>query len=123
MEDNEHLFPKPYAPVLSELLTTLKERLPPETLEELLREVGARLAAGRSTPAGEGGLERRVQEAAAIFGELGGLPQIERSNGRFMIRSTGCPLAAVSAIHPEVCRIGQALVAQLVFNCVSSLYA
>jgi hypothetical protein len=53
----------------------LKERLSPETVEEALRQVGTRLGAGRPTPAGrEPGLERRVQEAAAMLGELGGLP-------------------------------------------------
>jgi predicted ArsR family transcriptional regulator len=98
----EHLFPKPYASVLCELLATLKERLPPETLEEALRQVGTRLAAGRPTSAGrEAGLERRVQEAAAILGDLGGLPQMERSNGGFVIRSASCPLAAVSAASPR----------------------
>ena len=105
----------PGASVLCELLATLKERLPPETLEEALCQVGTRLAAGRPTSAGrEAGLERRVQEAAAILGDLGGLPQMERSNGGFVIRSASCPLAAVSAAHPEVCRLGQALVAQVV---------
>jgi predicted ArsR family transcriptional regulator len=111
----EQLFPKPYAPVLRELLATLKERLPPETVEEALRQVGTRLGAGMPAPAGrEPGLERRVQEAAAMLGELGGLPRIERSNGGFVIRSACCPLAAVSAVYPEVCRVGQALVAQVV---------
>jgi predicted ArsR family transcriptional regulator len=111
----EHLFPKPYAAVLRELLATLKERLPPEMVEEALRQVGTRLAAGRPNPvAREPGLERRVQEAAAMLGELGGLPQMERSNGGFVIRSASCPLSAVSAAHPEVCRLGQALVAQVV---------
>ena len=112
----EHFFPKPYAPVLSELLAALKGRLPPETVDELLRGVGARLAAGRSTPAGgkAAALEQRVAAAAAMLGELGGLAQVERSDGAFVIRSASCPLAAVSAAHPEVCRLGQALVAQLV---------
>ena len=112
----EHLFPKPYAPVLSELVAALKGRLPPETLDELLREVGARVAAGRSTPAGgrAAALEQRVEAASAMLGELGGLPQVERSDGGFVIRSATCPLAAVSAAHPEVCRLGQALVAEVV---------
>jgi predicted ArsR family transcriptional regulator len=111
----EHFFPKPYAPVLSELLAALKERLPSETLNELLREVGARLAAGRSTPAGgAAALEPRVEAAAALLGELGGLAQVERSNGGFVIRSVSCPLAAVSAAHPEVCQLGQALVAHVI---------
>jgi predicted ArsR family transcriptional regulator len=112
----EHLFPKPYAPVLGELVAALKGRLPPETVDELLREVGARVAAGRSTPAGgkAAALEQRVAAAAVMLGELGGLAQVERSDGGFVIRSASCPLAAVSAAHPEVCRLGQALVAEVV---------
>jgi predicted ArsR family transcriptional regulator len=45
---------------------------------------------------------------------MGGLAQVERSNGGFIIRSASCPLGAVSAVHPEVCRLGQALVAEVV---------
>jgi predicted ArsR family transcriptional regulator len=112
----EHFFPKPYAPVLSELLAVLKGRLPPARVDELLGEVGTRLAAGRSTPAGgrAAALEQRVGAAAAMLGELGGLPQVERSGDGFVIRSASCPLAVVSAAHPEVCRLGQALVAEVV---------
>ena len=113
----EHFFPKPYAPVLSELLAALKGRLPPETVDELLREVGARLAAGKPAPAGGGraaALEQRVEAAAAMLGRLGGLAHVERSDGSFVIRSASCPLAAVAAAHPEVCRLGETLVAQVV---------
>ena len=111
----EHLFPKPYAPVLGELLAALKGRLPPETVEGLLGEVGTRLAAGKSSPAGRAAaLEQRVEAAAAMLSELGGLAHVERSDGGFVIRSASCPLAAVSAAHPEVCRLGQALVAEVV---------
>jgi predicted ArsR family transcriptional regulator len=111
----EHLFPKPYASVLSELIAALKGRLPPEAVDGALCEVGRRLAAGRSVPAGgQAGLERRVQEVVTMLAELGGFPEMERSDGGFIIRSVSCPLGAVSAIHPEVCRLGQALVAEVV---------
>jgi predicted ArsR family transcriptional regulator len=112
----EHFFPKPYAPVLGKLLTALKGRLSPEALDELLGAVGARLAAGRSTPAGgrPTALEQRVEAAAGLLGQLGGRAHVERSDGSFVIRSASCPLAAVSAAHPEVCRLGQALVAEVV---------
>jgi DeoR family transcriptional regulator, suf operon transcriptional repressor len=111
----EHLFPKPYAPVLRELLTTLKVRLPPEAVEGALREAGRRLAAAKLAPAGrQSGLERRVHEAAALLGELGGLARVERSNSGFIIRSASCPLGAVSVVHPEVCLLGQALVSEVV---------
>ncbi|MBV9491400.1 MAG: helix-turn-helix domain-containing protein [Verrucomicrobia bacterium] len=111
----EHLFPKPYAPVLSELLATLKGRLPPEAVQGLLRDVGRRLAAGRPVRAGrESTLEERVQAAATVLAELGGLPGVERLDGGFIIRSASCPLGAVSAVHPDVCQLGQELVAQIV---------
>jgi predicted ArsR family transcriptional regulator len=59
-------------------------------------------------------LEQRVEAAAALPSELGGLAQVERCEGGFVIRSASCPLAAVSAAHPEVCQLGQALVAEMV---------
>jgi predicted ArsR family transcriptional regulator len=110
----EHLFPKPYAPVLSQVLAVLKQRLRPEAIEGILRDVGRRLGADRPVPTEGDGLERRVQAAAKAFGELGGLPHVERSNGRFTLCSASCPLSAVSATHPEVCQLGQALVSQIV---------
>ena len=42
----DRLFPKPYAPVLGQLLDVLAERLEPAEVEALLRAVGRRLAAG-----------------------------------------------------------------------------
>jgi predicted ArsR family transcriptional regulator len=113
-QEAEHLFPKPYAPVLGQVLTALKQRLRPEAIEDLLRDVGCRLVAGRPVPAEGDGLEQRVQAAATALGELGGLPHVESANGRFVLHSARCPLTAVSATHPEVCQLGQALVSQIV---------
>lgn len=42
------LLPKAYAPVMGVLLDTLGERLGPDALAELLREVGRRAAVGRA---------------------------------------------------------------------------
>ncbi len=110
----EHLFPKPYAPVLNQVLAALKRRLRPEAIEDLLHDVGHQLVAGRPALAEGEGLEQRVQAAAKALGELGGLPQVEAAKGRFILRSASCPLAAVSATHPEVCQLGQALVEHIV---------
>jgi predicted ArsR family transcriptional regulator len=110
----EQLFPKAYAPVLTELLTALKGRLQIETVEEILRDAGRQIARSRSFPLREGQMEQRVHEAAVLLCQLGGLAKVERSNGSFMISSASCPLAAVTAIHPELCQSGAALVGEVV---------
>jgi predicted ArsR family transcriptional regulator len=43
----ENLFPKAYDALLNQLITALKGRFPPETIEGVLREVGRSLATRR----------------------------------------------------------------------------
>jgi predicted ArsR family transcriptional regulator len=44
---------------------------------------------------------------------LGGLAELEERDGSFVIRGYGCPLAAVTPDHPEVCRMAEALISEL----------
>ncbi|MBD0373886.1 MAG: ArsR family transcriptional regulator [Pyrinomonadaceae bacterium] len=110
----EHLFPKAYDALLNQLITTLKGRLPPEALEEVLREAGRSLAAGQVSDSGPAELEVRVQRALEVLKALGGSPGVEREGDQLLIRSTACPLAAAVAEHPEVCGLAETLVAEIV---------
>jgi predicted ArsR family transcriptional regulator len=66
------LLPKAYAPVMGVLLDTLGERLGPDALAELLREVGRRAAAGR---VGQGDdVRMRIEAAYGVLGESAALP-------------------------------------------------
>jgi predicted ArsR family transcriptional regulator len=107
----EELFPKAYEPVLGRLLDILAERLGPEESEALLRSVGRRLAEGKNAPAG--GTRARLESAAGVLNELGGLAELEERDGTLVIRGYSCPLAAVTPEHPEVCRMAQSLVAEV----------
>jgi predicted ArsR family transcriptional regulator len=109
----DRLFPKAYDALLNQLITTLKSRLPPEAIEDVLREVGRSLAA-RHTDGGPADLEGRVRNAVEILKAIGGTPSVEREDGKLFIRSGGCPLAAAVAEHPEVCELAEALVAEIV---------
>ena len=109
----ELLFPKAYDALLNGLIAALKGRLPPETLEEVLREVGRSLAAGQA-PGEGGGLRERAESAAKVLKALGGSPLVEGEGGRLLIKSGGCPMAAAVAEHPEVCELAEALVAEIV---------
>ena len=107
----EDLFPKAYEPALSRLVEVLYERLGPEESEALLRSVGRRLVEGKTVPTH--GTRARLEAAAGVLSELGGLAELEEQDGNLVIRGYSCPLAAVTPEHPEVCRMAEALVAEV----------
>ncbi len=109
----EALFPKAYGPVLRQLLDVMSERLGPEETEVLLRAVGSRIADERTVPA-DGFLRTRLEAAVAVLDELGGLAELEQCDGTFVIRGYSCPLTGVIPGHPEVCRLAEALLTELV---------
>jgi predicted ArsR family transcriptional regulator len=113
-DEAERLFPKAYDALLNQLITTLKGRLPPSAIEDVLREVGRSLAARHSSDGGSADLEARLRNALEILKAIGGTPSLEREDGKLIIRSGGCPLAAAVAEHPEVCELAEALVAEVV---------
>jgi predicted ArsR family transcriptional regulator len=108
----EQLFPKAYGPVLQHLLEVLSERLPSDEVETLLREVGRRIAAGWNVPPGD--LRVRLEAALEVLNELGGMAELESCDGHYCIRGYSCPLAAVVPGHPEVCRLAETLLTELV---------
>jgi predicted ArsR family transcriptional regulator len=109
----EQLFPKAYDALLNQLITSLKGRLSPAELSGLLREVGRALAKGRGA-GGKMSLERRAQRAVEALAALGGAARVEREGGKLFVRGASCPLAAAVAEHPEVCRLAEALVSEVV---------
>lgn len=106
------LLPKAYAPVLSLLLSTLAERMSSEELDELLREVGRRAASGRTEPGQD--IRLRIDAAYGLLAELGGVADLEESEGSVFIRGFSCPLAALVPQHPEVCRLAETLLTEIV---------
>jgi predicted ArsR family transcriptional regulator len=107
-------FPKPYGPLLQQLLVVLSERLAPPELAEALREVGRRVAAlYRDDVQGED-LRERVIQAAGVLTELGGLAEVEEGEGKLLIRGFDCPLAAAVEGHPGVCCLAEAMLSELV---------
>jgi predicted ArsR family transcriptional regulator len=110
-QEGEDLFPKAYEPTLGLLLDVLSEHLGPEESEALLRLVGRRLAEEHSTRAD--GAHARLETAVEVLNELGGLAELEERDGALVIRGYSCPLGGVTPNHPEVCRMAEALVAEV----------
>jgi predicted ArsR family transcriptional regulator len=107
----ERLFTKAYIPVLTQLVGVLAERMTPEELETVLREVGRRLAVARGPSPGD--VRARAEVAAAALIELGGVVDVQRKNGEIVLRGYSCPLADAVQEHPATCRAVESLVAEL----------
>ena len=105
--EGEELFPKAYALVLSELVEEIARADGWDRATALLRAVGQRAAAGAAAPADR---EARVAAAAAALRGLGGEVEVLRTEQGYTLQGYACPLSAVTARHPQVCALAQALV-------------
>ena len=104
-----HLFPREYAVILGHLLAELKARHPPEAVTELVRAVGRRMAP--ACRAAATGAADRPGRALAVLRDLGGFCRSEERDGAVVLSCSDCPLAAVVAEHPEVCRLVETVLA------------
>jgi DeoR family transcriptional regulator, suf operon transcriptional repressor len=111
----EQLLSNAYLPLLSHLVRVFADDLPPQQVDAILRRAGKSLAselsAGRRFT---GNLGTRVAMASEMMNEqLGAMTHVE-SNGGYVIRGVGCPLAALTGKHPGVCGAMESLVSEVV---------
>jgi predicted ArsR family transcriptional regulator len=109
----DSLFPKAYDALLNQLITALKGRLTPAALDQVLREVGRSLAANANSDRKDD-LETRVGNALTALEAIGGAARSEKEGDKLVIRSGSCPLATAVAQHPEVCRLTEALLSEII---------
>ena len=113
-QEAEQLFPKAYDALLNQLIAVLKGRLSPLALEEVLREVGRSLAGAQAANRTNGDMEGRIGNALVALEAIGGAARVDNENDKLVIRSDGCPLATAVAEHPEVCRLAETLLSEVI---------
>lgn len=86
------MFSGAYAPALAALLAEL---------QSVLAAVGRRMAAPLPDPRGD--LARRARIAAEFLEGLGGVIEVEREDGRYLLRGGACPLAEAVSSCPDLC--------------------
>ena len=111
----ESIFPKAYGLLLNHLVTVISKRLPSRALRATMRNVGRALAEGHLELLKGRSRPDRIKAAIDALNELGGSAKFEENEGKqFIYGRNGCPLAAVTASHPEACLIVQSLVSKVV---------
>ena len=87
--------------------------MPSRPSQAYISHISCRIAAGQA-PA-TGGLRARLDAAATILTELGGVVEVvEGKDGSLALRGFSCPLADAVRAHPATCRAAESLVASVV---------
>lgn len=111
----EHIFPKAYGPLLNHLVTVISNRLTPRALRATMQEVGRAVAHDHLNLLKGRSRRDRIKAALDLLNDLGGSAKFNESGGRQFIHGRdGCPLAAVTASHPEACLIVESLLSKIV---------
>jgi DeoR family transcriptional regulator, suf operon transcriptional repressor len=97
------LFPTAYEPVLNQLLRLLAHRLPPDQVLTLLADAGEQLLAPVLGPSGNGSPRQRLTRLVEKLGPAGAGLELREHDGHLAVRACGCPLASVTADHPQLC--------------------
>lgn len=106
-----------YLPVLMQFLRVAEGRCAGAQLDSLMMDTGESLASRYPRPTGA--MKNRVHAAARLLRSFGGVAEVRARNGTLMIRSLGCPLAALTSEHPAACKVLQGFLVQYLATPVS----
>jgi predicted ArsR family transcriptional regulator len=99
------LFPQAHEPVLRALVDVLRERLPERESRALMKEAARRLLAPCTVNLRERKPAARADELVRRVKALAPGLSLEEAQDHYRVRACACPLASVTATHPEVCTV------------------
>jgi DeoR family suf operon transcriptional repressor len=105
------LFPSRYVRLTNRLLDEIKESTPAGKVDQLFTGVASTMAADVALHLEGLPLEQRLERMVKLLAEEGFDAQIERQEGRILIRELSCPYFRIGREHPEVCTVDQAFIA------------
>ncbi|HEV7642974.1 MAG TPA: ArsR family transcriptional regulator [Pyrinomonadaceae bacterium] len=109
----EAFFPKPFDSLFTETIGVLKKQFPVKKVEQILRRIGAEIAAPYRS-VGKTSLTARIEIAIKALTDIGGVAAVSQKNGRVVISGKSCPLATAVTRHKEVCKLAESLVGEIV---------
>lgn len=79
----------------------------------MLHDVGTMIA-GPRTIGTKLSLDKKIQDAIKSLEDLGGAAIAEKSDGGVMIKSESCPFADAVVEHPEICKVAESMIGEIV---------
>jgi predicted ArsR family transcriptional regulator len=113
--ETERVFPKAYGLFLAHFVKVLSNRLTPSAMRNAMREAGRAVAADHLDRLKGRSRVERIKAAVDLLHDLGGLARFDERDGKqFICGRNGCPLAAVTAGHPEGCLMLESLLSKII---------
>ena len=110
----EYIFPKAYGMFCNRFVAAISKRLRPQTLRSAMRDVGAAVAANHIEQVQGRNFRDRINCAIQLINDdLGGAARYDEKR-RLIHSRDGCPLAALTANHPEACLILESMLTKLI---------
>ncbi|MFL5486934.1 MAG: helix-turn-helix transcriptional regulator [Gemmatimonadaceae bacterium] len=110
--EGEAQFSTIYLPVLTQFLRVAEGQCSGTQLTTFMTDTGKSLAKRYPKPTGD--VKSRVSSGARLLRSFGGIPEVRASNGTLVIRSAGCPLAALTSENAAACRVLEGLLTEYV---------
>ena len=107
-----------YLPVLTEFLEVAEGQCSGKQLRKFMSDTGKSLAKRYPKPTGP--LKDRVSAAARLLKGFGGIIEVQAQNRAIVLRSSGCPLAALTSGNAAACRVIEGLLSEYVSASVTT---
>ena len=106
------LFPRPYGLLFNRLLSSLRGVLSPSAFMERIRDIGFGIGKENKRSV-DTNMNQRVDRAIAAIESLGGSATAVIENGQTIISSNSCPFAEAVKEHPEVCKVTESMLSEI----------
>ncbi|MBN2548137.1 MAG: winged helix-turn-helix transcriptional regulator [Anaerolineales bacterium] len=112
-ESGRESFPTRYVRLTLRLLEQLKETMPQPVVERLFSQMAQEMASDYQATVNGMPIEQRLDLLAELLSQEGFTADWVKQGGHYQIRESNCPYYHIRQIHPEVCMLGQTLIATL----------
>jgi predicted ArsR family transcriptional regulator len=122
-EGMEH-FPTRYFRLTNRILNQVKDSLPPEKIGELFSDIAKDIAADHHQTLKSMDIEGKLTFIQNLLDEEGFFVEWEKKDDHYIIHEVSCPYFQVVQNHPEVCRLDQTLITEMLdipankMNCI-----
>jgi predicted ArsR family transcriptional regulator len=112
-EAGSEKFPAKYVRLSDRLLDDLKATLAPEQIEAMFARMAGSIVANNAHRLEGRTLDEKMAILVELLGEEGFLAAWQVVGGRYQLTEYNCPYIHIGRKHPEVCRLDQVLISQV----------
>jgi len=112
-EEGLERFPSRYYRLTNRLLDRFKETLAPDVLDNMFAEIAKEIASSHRQTIRKLPLEDRLNFVQDLLDEEGFNVEWEKKDDHYLIHEISCPYFQVAQTHPEVCKIDQTLITEM----------